>query len=247
MKQITIQCNQKALLSSSVIPLFLSHISEFGGIVEALAYQQIGFLSKQIYHDGQYIEAARISYTRLQKQIPTVTRNTIIKVVAALRDCGAILVIKTKRVNLLTINDQYQFKTTKGEKGDSPMLVFPELLKQLTLLEAIALQQIHLRCIGHDGSFWVIRTCNQLRCEIFPFVSSATVSRLVASLQWKGLVYVKPYLTDEGSVVNSYRVNYQKLAELLDVPIPEACPPVSHHFGKWVNPVYPLGQSATLT
>ena len=247
MKQVTIQCTGNALLNSPSIPLFLKNTSEFGGIVEALVYQQIKFLSGQKVHDGQNIQAARVSYTRLQKHIPTVTRNTIIKVVSALRDRGAIFVIKTKRVNLLAINDEYQFKTIKGEKGDPPMLVFPELLKQMTLLEAIALQQIHLRSSGCDGSIWMIRTCKQLQAQIFPFVSSATVSRLVASLRQKGLVFMKPYLTNEDVVVNSYRVNYKKLAELLDVPIPEAFPPKLKTFGKWVNPLEPLGQSATLT
>jgi len=241
MTQVTIQYKKDALLSSSVILLFPSNISEFGGIIEALVYQQIKFLSGQKVHDGQNIQAARVSYTRFQNHIPAVTRNTLIKVVAALRERGAIFVIKTKRVNLLAINDEYQFKTIKGEKSESPMLVFPELLKQMTLLEAIALQQIHLRSSGNDGSVWLIRSCKQLQSQIFPFVSSATVSRLVASLRQKGLVFVKPYVTNEDVVVNSYRVNYKKLAELLDVPIPEASPPKPKHFGKWVNPLDPLG------
>ena len=225
MTQVTIQCNRNALLSSSVIPLFPSNIAEFGGVVEALVYQQIKFLSGQKVHEGQNIHAARVSYTRLQKHIPTVTRNTIIKVVATLRKRGAIFVIKTKRVNLLAINDEYQLK----------------LLKQMTLLEAIALQQIHLRSSGNDGSIWLIRSCKELQSQIFPFVSSATVSRLVASLRQKGLVFVKPFMTNEDVVVNSYRVNYKKLAELLDVPIPEVSPPKPKHFGKWVNPLDPLG------
>lgn len=240
MGAITIQCNQNAMISSSAIPLFLTNISEFGGALEALVFQQIGFLSKQIFHSGKNIKAARVSYTRLQKYIPTATRRTIIKVVANLKSCGAILVFKTKRVNLLSINDAYEFKTKSDEKADPAMLVFPVLLKKFTLLETIALQQIHMRCKDFDGSFWMIRTCDQLQCEIFPFVSTATVYRLVASLRQKGLVYVKPYVTEDG-VVNSYRVNYHKLAELLDLPIPEALPPKSNKSVKWTDPVFPLG------
>jgi hypothetical protein len=240
MESIVIQCNKNALLSSPAIPLFLTNVSEFGGALEALVYQQIGFLSKQIFHGGKNIKAARVSYTRLQKYVPTATRRTIIKVIADLKNCGAIFVYRTKRVNLLSINSEYQFKTKNDDKADAAMLVFPALLMKLTLLETIALQQIHMRCKGFDGSFWMISTCNQLQCQIFPFVSLTTVSRLVASLRQKGLIYVKPYVTEDG-VVNSYRVNYHKLAELLDLPIQEAIPPKSNKFVKWINPVFPLG------
>ena len=246
MKPISIQCYQNSMLSSSAIPLFPSNICEFGGALEALVYQQIRFLSKQIYYDGHTINAARLSYTRLQKHIPAVTRRTIIKVIADLKNCGAIFVYQTKRVNLLSINDGYQFKTKNDDKADAAMLVFPALLMKLTLLETIALQQIHMRCIGYDGSYWMIRTCSQLQSQIFPFVSLATVSRLVASLRRKELIFVKPYQSDDGPV-NSYRVNYKGVAELLGLPVPEVLPPVAKHFGKWTDPVYPVGQSLALT
>lgn len=234
----TIQCNKNAILSSASIPLFYHYITEFGGVLEALIYQQIDYLAKPVFHDGMNFKAARISYTRLQKHIPSVTRRTIIKAVAVLRDCGAIRVFETKRVNLLAINHEYQFTAIKSE-GNSPMLVFPELLKKMRLLDAIALQQIHLRCVGKDGSVWLIRTLNQLQSQIFWFVSLATVKRLIASLRRQELIYVKPYSGDDG-VVNSYRVNYQKLAELIGVPVPEVMPPAKSS-GKWTSPVYPLG------
>lgn len=239
MKNVSIQCNKDAMLSSASIPLFPINVSEFGGVLEALVYQQIGYLSESIFYDGVYIKAVRISYTRLQKHIPSTTRRTIIKVVAVLSHCGAIKVIKTKRVNLLTRNEEYKFKTLADEHNGARMLVFPELLEKLSLLEAIVLQQIHVRCVGKDGSVWMIRTYRQLQSQLFPFVSLATVTRLVTGLRRQELLYMKPYTGDDG-VVNSYRVNYQKVAELLGVPVPEVMPPKPKSFGEWINPVYPL-------
>jgi hypothetical protein len=235
----TIQCNKNALLSGSSIPLFQRNIIEFDGVLGALIYQQINYLSESRFHNGMNIKAARVSYTRLQEHIPSVTRRSIIRAVAALRDCGAIKVFDTKRVNLLAINDEYQFKSVN--EGNSPMLVFPELLKKMRLLDAIALQQIHLRCVGKDGSLWVTRTLDQLQSQIFWFVSLATVKRVIASLRRQELIYVKPHSCDDG-VVNSYRVNYQKLAQLIEVPVPEVVPPAKHS-GRWKNPVFPLEPS----
>ena len=241
MKAITIQCSKAAMLSGAAIPLLPINVIEFGGISEALVYQQIVFLTKTIFHDHEEILAARISYTRLQKQIPSVSRRWIIEVVANLEQLGAIKVIRTNRVNLFQINSDYKYKTNKNVSNTATLLVFPELIRKVCPIEAVALQQIHLRCRSFDGSVWMIRTCNQLHDEIFHFISLSTVKRMIASLVKKQLVYVKPY-SDDDRVVNSYRVNYLKLAELLGIPVPDVAPPTKKElYGKWVNPVFPLG------
>jgi len=237
--QIVIQTNKSAMLSGACIPIQPKIVFEFGGINEALIYQHIGYLSKAIIHHGETIQATRLSYTRLTKMIPSMSRRWAIEMVAKLETQGALTVIKTKRVNLLALNPDYKFKTQEISDSNTQFLVFPELLKHMSPIDAILLQQIHIRCVGNDGSVWVIRSRTQIRNEILTFVSLPTVNRAASRLEKSGLLFVKPYEKDDG-VVNSYRVNYIKLAELIGLPSPvDVKPYMNGASGKWTSPLYP--------
>ena len=161
--QVVICVDKRAMLSGMCIPLHPRNVREFGGLQQALVYQQIAYLSKPIHHEGEKVNAVRMSYTRLQGCIPSVSRRWMIAVVAKLVEQGAVKVIKTKRVNLLAVNADYEFKTQEDEGRQSINVSFPGLLKKLSVIEAILLQQIHIRCVGSDGSVWVIRSCRQLQ------------------------------------------------------------------------------------
>ena len=236
---LVVQINSSAMLSGMCIPLQPRNVLEFGGINQALIYQQIEHLSGPVICGSECIQAARISYTRLARMIPSMSRRWTIAVVGKMVDQGALKITKTKRVNLLSVNAHYEFKTQETPGSSTPLLVFPELLKKLHVVDSILLQQIHIRCKGMDGSVWVIRSRRQLHSEILNFVSLATVNRAATRLEERGLLLVKPY---EGSdcVVNSYRVNYIKLAELLSLPMPIDVK--ADKYGsqeKWTSPLYP--------
>lgn len=237
--QLIVQVKKPAMLSGMCIPLQSRNVVEFGGINQALVYQQLGYLSKPMFYGGENIHAVRMSYTRLAKIIPSISRRWSIAIIAKLVERDALKIIKTKRVNLLSVNADYNFKTEKTPGNITPLLVFPELLKIVSPAEAILLQQIHIRCMGVDGSVWVIRSRGQLHSQILSFVSLATVNRAVSNLEKCGLLFVKPYI-DEDSVVNSYRVNYIKLAEMLSLPMPTVLETNSNvPQGTWTSPLHP--------
>ena len=76
------------------------------------------------------------------------SRRWTIAVVRKMSDQGALKITKTKRVNLLSVNAQYEFKTPETPGNSTPLLVFPELLKRMSIVDSILLQQIHIRCKG---------------------------------------------------------------------------------------------------
>ena len=89
-----------------------------------------------------------------------------------------------------------------------PLIVLPTLAKTIGLNEAIFLQQIHyISTKSKNGMVYL--TAGQLAEKVFPFWSSRTIERIVASLKEKELLYVtKP----EGfNRTNHYQINYDDL------------------------------------
>ncbi len=240
-KSLTIQLHKQAMLSGgSVLVLHPFLAIGLGGVAEALVYKQLHFRAGG-YTDEYETHTARFSYTRLQKQFPFFTRRWIIEIIRSLEKKGAISVIRSSRVNVYTVNGEYDLVQELTPQNSATMLVFPELACRIGLMEAVALQQIHIRNNCSDGSCWVIRSLKQWHSDVFMFSSIATVKRLFSKLAKKNLIYVKPYHGEEGTV-NSYRVNYVELASILEIPLPEVKLPKPNGWSDeyWTNPLYPF-------
>lgn len=240
MSELQIQLGKKALLSGKTL-LLRPFLAVHFGVAQALLTTQVMFLSKQIVHQGVNLNAARISYTRLQKHLPFFSRRWIIATVRSMEKKGVLEVIRTGRVNILAANGQADV----GEEHPSPsagaiMLVFPALACAVGLHEAIILQQIHIRCCEYDGSMWAIASFRRWHSDILPFFSIATIKRLISKLREAGLIHVTDYHSEDG-VVNRYRVNYLNLAKVLGVPVPAVeAPPAEWNSDDWINPLYPI-------
>lgn len=240
-KPLKIELYKQAMLSGNpVLKLEPFFVLNFGGVAEALVYQQILFRAGG-YSNEYENYSIRFSYTRLQRQLPFFTRRWIIEIIRRLEVAGAIHVIRGSRVNVYTVNGNLCLKIKSTPQNTAAMLVFPDLACKVGLMEALALQQIHIRCHGSHGSNWAIRSFKQWHTEIFMFSSMATIKRLFSNLAKQKLIYMKPYHGDEGTV-NSYRVNYVQLASVLGIPLPEVEKPKPNGWCEeyWTNPLYPF-------
>ncbi len=239
-----IQVRKQAMLSGPVLVLYPMWALEFGGVAEGLLFQQLLFRSGGCSGLDGKKPTVKFSYTKLQAQLPFFSRRWIIEIIKRLSSAGAIEVIHTKRVNEFVINLAWQCKVEATPQNSAAMLVFPTLAEKVGLLEAIALQQIHLRHHDCDGGVWVIRSYQQWQADVFMFLGIATVKRLFARLKAQNLIFVKPY-HGEDTTVNSYRVNYVQVAHVLGIPAPDVPPPTDPYKAKgWTNPLNPKGAAS---
>lgn len=239
-KPLKIEVYKQAMLSGgSVLKLHPIWAIIFGGVAEALVFQQLYFRAGGVSNEYEN-HSARFSYTRLQRQFPFYTRRWIIEIVKRLEAAGAIKVTRSSRVNVYAITDKINLQNIQfTPQNAAAMLVFPELACKVGLMEAVVLQQIHIRSNG--ASWWVIRSFKQWHTDVFMFSGIATVKRLFSKLAKRNLIFVKPYHGEEGTV-NSYRVNYVQLASVLGIPLPEIEKPEPNGWSDdyWTNPLYPF-------
>jgi hypothetical protein len=245
-KPLEIQLHKPAMLTGDVLTLRPFWALEFGSLARGLVFQQLLYRAKGFENSDGESATIRFSYTKLQAQIPFYTRRWIIKIISELRDMNAIEVTRTRRVNIITMNGKRPSLQKATLQNKATMLIFPSLVSKIGLLESIALQQIHIRHHNSDGSMWVIRSFAQWQTDVFMFLGIATVKRTFASLRAQNLIYVKPY-NGEDATVNSYRVNYLRVAEVLNIDPPEIIKPKKNGAGAWKNPLYPNGNAPFLS
>ena len=247
-KLLELQVRKQAMLSGSVILLRPIWALSFGGVAEALLFQQL-------FHRAGGLDGVldprpvRLSYTRLRKLLPFFSRRWIIEIVCRLEGRGAIEVTRGSRVNVYSIRLDYLSGQLPEitQQNKAAMLLFPELARKVGVLEAVVIQQIHIRHHDCDGSVWVIRSFKQWHSDVFMFMGLATVKRLFSKLEKLGWIFVKPYQTETG-IVNSYRVDYLKIAEVLGIPVPSLSAPKKKSWdgnsewddSEWTNPLYPI-------
>ena len=82
---------------------------------------------------------------------------------------------------------------------------------------------------------WVIRPFHKWQSDVLMFMSLGVVKRVFAKLKEMELIYVKSYSSDY-AVTNAYRVNYLKVAEVMQLTILE---PKVDKSKDWINPIYP--------
>ncbi len=112
---------------------------------------------------------------------------------------------------------------------ENPLIVLPSLAKAIGLNEAIVLQQVHYwvevakanRTNLRGGYHWTYNTLEEWQRQ-FPFWSVATVRRTIDSLKRRGLLVVGRWNKMNIDQTRWYRVDYDKLNELLS-PISSIC------------------------
>jgi DNA-binding Lrp family transcriptional regulator len=233
MSKLKINLNKQGLLSGgpSLIlrPLWAMSL---GSIAAALLWEQLNFMSGK---EGEK-KPVRISYSGLEKQLPFFSRRWLIETVKRLEKLGALDVIRSTRVNQFDVSLGFNVPHEPTDQNFAHMVVFPELANKVGLTEAIVLQQIHIRQWDKDGRWWFRRPLRQWHSETFMFVSPATVQRVFARLEKDGLLLTKVYISESGKM-KSYRLNYLRLAEVMDIDAPVAAIPSDSN---WVNPLYPI-------
>lgn len=238
-QSLILQPHNPSMLSGSVLALRAIWALEFG-LAEGVLFSQLHYRANGFPEQGG-ASNVRFSYTKLQKQLPFFSRRWIIELVTRLEASEAIHVIRGEGVNQYTLNGKKTFVTDYSEKYLAALLIFPELACRVGLIEALILQQIHIRHHLCDGSVWTVKAFQEWHSDVFMFLSISTVKRAFAQLRKKGLIFVGTYNSDRG-VVGKYRVNYLGLAECLG-GIPIQTHPAVHNQTPpkdWTDPLYPL-------
>ena len=256
-KPLEIQVLKPVLLSGPVLKFIPALADALGGELQAIVFHQLVYLSRELTVDGNWVKGKRLSLTRLQKQLPFVSRRWLIKIVDDLESFGAISASRSGRVNVYIpiygVNDLVTAVVEVSPQViSSNYIVIPTLAKAIGLKAAIVLQQIHLRIYKEEGSIYFIRSLDKWHSETFPFWGIATVKRIFVALRNFNLIVIKKYRREDDGVVYSYRINYVGLAELLALPIPHVENPFNSipkdswdkDWQNWTNPVTLQMQSA---
>ena len=249
LKPIHIQVTKPTLLSGPVLRLVPCLLEHLGGELCTIVFLHLCYCSKMHDLDSEVGPGARLSLTRLQKQVPFVSRRWLIKILRDLEVHEWISVHRSKRVNVyvpcLDWADAFGCAAKPNKESIvSTYIVLPRLAQIVDLSCALFLQQIHIRCHQKDGSIFVIRSLEQWHSEVFPFWGTSTVKRTLKKLSQANLILKKPYNREDGGTVMSYRVNYIRLAELLSIPTPQVENPNKYDesgwntgWKDWTNPV----------
>lgn len=233
---LKIQLHAKSMLSGPKLMMVPFWALNYGGMAEGLVLNQLLYLSNAL-EDWEDEPSVTISYSRLQKHLPFFSRRWLIEIISRLESMNTIKVNHTGRINEIEVMKKYEKKVEWTNYNVAKLLIFPELACKVGLLEAIALQQIHIRHHDSDGSMWVIRSLKKWHEDTFMFLGEATVKRLFRRLKVMDLIYVKDYYGEFG-LTKSYRVNYLKIVEVLGISIPDVWVPANAP--EWINPLYPL-------
>jgi hypothetical protein len=104
---------------------------------------------------------------------------------------------------------------------EHPLLIMPKLATVIGLNESIVLQQIHYwteinKKSGNnykDGYYWTFNSAPNWNLQ-FPFWGIATIKRIFASLESKGLLVTSNYNKLKFDRTKWYRIDYNRLDAL---------------------------------
>lgn len=111
--------------------------------------------------------------------------------------------------------------------GKSPTVFQKEIAVVLGLSEAIILQQLNYWIENNrrkqqnyrDGYYWMFNTYEQLHQQL-PFFSVSTIKRTISKLKKDGLVYIGNYNKKGYDSTNWYRIDTEKLHQLIESVYP---------------------------
>ncbi len=99
-----------------------------------------------------------------------------------------------------------------------PLLIPPDLAKEIGLHEAVILQQIHywLEKSNHliDGCRWIYNTYRAWQKQ-FPFLSLCAIRRAIARLERMNLLKTERFEQRRWNQTKWYSINYQRLEVLI--------------------------------
>lgn len=216
-KPLEIQPKKQALLNGPVLRVIPFFVIELGGMAEGLVFTQIFYLAADKF-DAK-AKLVRKSFNGLHKQLPFYSRRWLIEIIKRLEKRGAISVKRTSGVNQY-IPTKFEVFYEYDKKSLQTMLLLPQLASKVGVDEAIVLQQIHIRHHQLSNTGFIFKTMKQWHEDVFTFYSEITVKRIFKNLKDNDLIIVKNRPTDTG-VEKGYRVNYLKIAEILDIEYQE--------------------------
>ena len=112
--------------------------------------------------------------------------------------------------------------------SDTPIIILPTLAAEFGLLEAAFLQQLHYSSlqdkigIRHSGHKWVYNTLDQWHDQL-PCWSIASLERAITKLRKLGIIHIQQLSQHRSNRTNYYRIDYPKIAHLIDFAIPSNC------------------------
>lgn len=238
---INLQLHTEVMVAGKILMIRPVWALAFGSVTAAVLYAQLLYRAGGVISEGGV--RVRFSYTKLQQQLPFLSRRWIVETVRRLEDMKAVVVIRGSQVNEFELPPNTPLMLGEIKPQQCAAMTFsPDLAVKVGLLDAIFLQQIHLRHCIYDGSVWVIKSFKQWHSDVFMFLGIATVKRVFARLEARNLIFVSTYQSERG-VVNKYRVNYLRIAESLGVKPPSPYVPEDpKKLSEWINPLYPIGQ-----
>lgn len=149
--------------------------------------------------------------------------------------------------------------------NEYPLLVLPNLAREIGLNEAIFIQQLHYWLNGKsakvkDGKKWVYNTYEDWQ-EQFPFWSVPTIKRIVSKLREKKLIATNNYNKFKYDKTLWYSINYDELNKIeqssyqIDTieedkktsPIPEITSEITNNTGQQNKFAYLLSRSKELS
>jgi hypothetical protein len=117
------------------------------------------------------------------------------------------------RKRLLTFNDP------------RPLRVDRSLAVEIGFLESLVLLQIeyHISTTNNEraGEFWTYQTLEDLRTRDFPWLSTATISRTLQSLERRGLIKIRNFNRNKMDRTQWFALDYGGLSQLQTVQVGE--------------------------
>ena len=135
-----------------------------------------------------------------------------------------------------------------------PISLFPDLATAIGLNESIILQQVHYWTYSNeqakrnfeDGYYWTYNTYKGWKKQ-FPFWTERTIQRIIYRLEKSGLLIIGNFNKVPLDQTKWYRINYDKLKEILDSPNGELDSPNGEAYEKPIPTPYdsPNGETTS--
>jgi hypothetical protein len=133
---------------------------------------------------------------------------------------------------------------------EPPLVIQPALAQQIGLNEAIILQQIHywICTSPHDreGQKWIYNSYEEWGKQ-FPWIGNRKLRYVIRNLEQEGYLLTGRFNKRRGDNTKWYRINYEKLEELLDTHLAKLATGVPNHATGVPNFATPLPETTTET
>jgi hypothetical protein len=236
----SLQLHRSALISGPVIRVDLAAAGVLG-IRLATLLSQVSFLVQRCTKPSN---SRRISFRRLHAHLGSgvCSLRWLVEGLKTLESSGLILIHRDGGVNVYSLTDAWIEVLANSNRW---VVISPALAEVVGLLPAVVLQQVHQRCSGYDGSYWVGRSVQGWRA-MFPFSGPEVLQRAIRNVKSAGLILDHPKERLDGVQLRLRRVEYRELAKVCGFAIDADSgrdKAVSWANKPWVSPLDPVTES----